>query len=944
MRNNKRHTSLMEKGITLVALIITIIVLLILAGVSLNMAFGDKGVIDRAKETSELQRRAEIEERLNTAVAAAAVRGNGILTENNLKNALDKEFKNEGYSIDDNDNEEWLITIEDLVFSVSKKGKVKFLYFARNNEDDPNIGQIGDAGNTGARVYMNLNIPTNLGITDISLDIDGLPGKKTQQELSSYIPIYTAEQFKKIASEETNYQIKDLNGNTIGSYTMAKNAQYALINDIDFSGVSDMKPIKGFEGELEGNGCTLKGISIDVKGEKTYTNIVTGETDRPNPSGVFEYVKSASIKNLAIIDSSFSSSESGGGIAGQINDTEISNCYVKDCTLNTGSSSGGIVGFVGNNGGKINSCKVINISTTNNNYFGGICGGSIGEIEILSCKVVSSSKNKTYNSGILYYAGCNKVKIVNSSIQGFTTSDGGIIGTNVTNSSDSKIEITRCTVNDVASIGASILGYSNSNTVNISDCKVKKITFNTNYNSWGIGIIQRVYSGKNLSITNCNIDEVNIQGMSDFSGIVDCVNDHNSNTTISNCTVNKIRADRIESGFSSSSSSYDSFAGVARIIEGKYNINNCRINDVSISKNANYHSVAGIIGMEKDNSTISNCYVNDWIMKGKINQFGGITRNGDKGNISNCYFTNSKIDGSSASTNSDTYYGGIQGYGYNTTINNCMVSNVELINNAYIVGGIIGVGSSKIDKCNVSNITLQCNNSYNGTGGISGFLSGSNSSQITNNNVVNITIDVKAGRTGGITSAADAGVLINNCNVLNTIINNQSSAGQYVYSGGICGLGASVSECLVQDSEITGTNIDGVGGIIGQSVDLSNATKLINSCTVRKCSIKGRNRVGGISGAASKNIFNCNVIASKITGSESEIGGIQGHGGELTTSNDTNYVVIENCGVSNSRITGKGNLGYIQGKNTYLKTDSNVPSNDKMINCNISGTEKYISR
>ena len=39
-----------EKGITLIALVITIVVLLILAGVSVNALFGNSGIIEKAKE------------------------------------------------------------------------------------------------------------------------------------------------------------------------------------------------------------------------------------------------------------------------------------------------------------------------------------------------------------------------------------------------------------------------------------------------------------------------------------------------------------------------------------------------------------------------------------------------------------------------------------------------------------------------------------------------------------------------------------------------------------------------------------------------------------------------------------------------------------------------------------------------------------------------------
>ena len=39
-----------ERGITLIALVITIVVLLILAGVSINALFSDNGIIERAKD------------------------------------------------------------------------------------------------------------------------------------------------------------------------------------------------------------------------------------------------------------------------------------------------------------------------------------------------------------------------------------------------------------------------------------------------------------------------------------------------------------------------------------------------------------------------------------------------------------------------------------------------------------------------------------------------------------------------------------------------------------------------------------------------------------------------------------------------------------------------------------------------------------------------------
>ena len=53
-----------KKGITLIAMVVTIIILLILAGVSLNLVLGENGIITRAKTTGKIQTIATIKEAL----------------------------------------------------------------------------------------------------------------------------------------------------------------------------------------------------------------------------------------------------------------------------------------------------------------------------------------------------------------------------------------------------------------------------------------------------------------------------------------------------------------------------------------------------------------------------------------------------------------------------------------------------------------------------------------------------------------------------------------------------------------------------------------------------------------------------------------------------------------------------------------------------------------
>ncbi len=61
---NSSYVLIRENGITLIALVITIIVMLILAGVSLNATIGENGIISKAKDATYAQSRATLEEYL----------------------------------------------------------------------------------------------------------------------------------------------------------------------------------------------------------------------------------------------------------------------------------------------------------------------------------------------------------------------------------------------------------------------------------------------------------------------------------------------------------------------------------------------------------------------------------------------------------------------------------------------------------------------------------------------------------------------------------------------------------------------------------------------------------------------------------------------------------------------------------------------------------------
>lgn len=60
------------KGITLIALVITIIILIILAGVAINLSLGENGIIKRAQEASKKQIEEQIKEEISTMLVEYA--------------------------------------------------------------------------------------------------------------------------------------------------------------------------------------------------------------------------------------------------------------------------------------------------------------------------------------------------------------------------------------------------------------------------------------------------------------------------------------------------------------------------------------------------------------------------------------------------------------------------------------------------------------------------------------------------------------------------------------------------------------------------------------------------------------------------------------------------------------------------------------------------------
>lgn len=144
-----------KNGITLIALVVTIIVLLILAGISIAMLTGQNGILNRASEAKRVSGTAQTDEQVKIAVGGALAKGLGTISYNDLKEELDERFGAENYTITPtNDNtESWTVTItkpETREYTITKKGHITGLTTNTGSNTGTNTGTGGTTPTTTA--------------------------------------------------------------------------------------------------------------------------------------------------------------------------------------------------------------------------------------------------------------------------------------------------------------------------------------------------------------------------------------------------------------------------------------------------------------------------------------------------------------------------------------------------------------------------------------------------------------------------------------------------------------------------------------------------------------------------------------------------------------------------------------------------------------------------
>lgn len=149
-------------AITLIALIITIIILLILAGVTINILLGDNGLFNTAKDAADRYRRSEISEKLLVAIADLQAQKLGRATlEDITQEWIDSKMQGYECTVKDDittntkiikvekDGKIETFIIDEVLNIIESKGKVNYFYDVINSDENNMTISMTIFGNIG---------------------------------------------------------------------------------------------------------------------------------------------------------------------------------------------------------------------------------------------------------------------------------------------------------------------------------------------------------------------------------------------------------------------------------------------------------------------------------------------------------------------------------------------------------------------------------------------------------------------------------------------------------------------------------------------------------------------------------------------------------------------------------------------------------------------------
>ena len=332
-------------GITLIALVVTIIVLLLLAGISVQMLTGEYGILQRAGQAREITEEVQLEEEARLAY---------------LEYKMQMNNKNLG---------EYLNKLNGTTVEEVTKG----VYYLKRDNNEVTINDEGHLTKGKIEVWDGTASTKLVGsgtVEDPFLIKDGKDLAFLSNSINNESHYTDSEGIEKGYKFACYKQIKDIYLNDITDYENWDNEEFdnTSLNEYILN-------TKQFCGGYDGNNYLIAGLYInkpDNSNVALFKEIYT--TTDTNLKMVDCYVKNVTIKNALLIGNRDVGMISGSNAFG--GESEISNCNVSGKIINKSSFGyvGGIMGHTSSSKCKIIDCNSsVNIDS-NSSFIGGIVG------------------------------------------------------------------------------------------------------------------------------------------------------------------------------------------------------------------------------------------------------------------------------------------------------------------------------------------------------------------------------------------------------------------------------------------------------------------------------------------------------------------------------------------------------------------------------------------
>lgn len=121
-----------QNGITLISIVVTIIILLILAGISISTLSGDNGILNQATTAKQETEEASIKETIKLSYITAKMLGGNI--SKNMKEGLEETYGTGKVNVITPDNENYQIEIDKIgTYTLQENGEIQVgTYQAQN--------------------------------------------------------------------------------------------------------------------------------------------------------------------------------------------------------------------------------------------------------------------------------------------------------------------------------------------------------------------------------------------------------------------------------------------------------------------------------------------------------------------------------------------------------------------------------------------------------------------------------------------------------------------------------------------------------------------------------------------------------------------------------------------------------------------------------------------